>query len=285
MPEFRPSLLSPSDADIAQLRQESIAWAKQNPDCITHWQPVAKKLGVPVPQTTVIELDQGLADWMMDTPDEVRAAISGDEAPSETLSLLMDMAGNVRDFGRRVGFPLFLRNSLFSDKSRWKSSCLVSNPDRVDIARHILAINESWGRNGDGRALYMAASAFIASQAVFEAFDGVPVCEEFEVFARNGTAEGWQPYWMDCRIEAPSDPNWRSLLKGISVPNTYLLDQIVAFSERVTAELGGYWCLHYRIDGEEGGPWLIDMSAGDKRPPVADGYHSIMKGEGRSIFN
>lgn len=238
----------PSDEELNAIRQRRIEAAKHNPNCFTHWFSVVERLGILSPKSKVVYFPAELSGPLLDGCTEDLAA------------MLAPIVSEIQSFGGEAGYPLFLKNSLFSGKHSWVDTCFVPSPDAV--SEHIQAINMDSAMVGCDLSLYLVAREMIETKPAFHAFRGeTPIVEEFRLFARDGKTEGYQPYWPEMAIRHPSAPDWREKLRAISVPSQEDLAYMVECAEKITSALGGYWSVDF-LRGADDRLWLIDMALG-----------------------
>lgn len=253
--------MSASVDEIRALDDARYEQAKTNPTCFTYWFPVVEKLRIRTPKSLVIPF-----------PREIIKLIQQD-CVDESLTSIKPIADQMRAFAVEVGYPLFIKNSLFSGKHSWGETCFVQS-EKVSIEDHIAYIFYLWAMHSPEYALHVVAREFIRTTPAFHAFGGMPVTQEYRLFVRDGKVEGYQFYWPESSIMEPSVPDWRDRLRAISKPAPHLLAEMIADAEHVGRELGDYWSVDFLMD-QEGSPWLIDMAEGDKSYRCPTGYRSL----------
>lgn len=253
----------PTREELEAMHLRAIERARSNPTCFTRWFPVVERLTIPHPRSVVI-----------DFPDSVTMALLEDR-PFDVADDLSAIAAKIMAFGEEVGYPLFIKNSLFSGKHDWPNTCYIA-PGATEeaIIGQIINLTNFWACVGCELALHLVAREFIQTAPVFHAFGGMPVTAEFRLFATDGELNGWQPYWPERAIQAPDTENWQELLASISTPGDEEMNQMRAWAEAVTRELGGFWSVDF-LRGRDGKLWLIDMAEGHKSYHCEKGYRAV----------
>lgn len=253
----------PTDEEMETIRARRIEQAKTNPTCFTHWFGSVQKLEIPHPQSHVI-----------DFPYELTGALL-DERADESAEPMAAIIASIRAFGEQVGYPLFIKNSLFSGKHEWAHTCYIA-ADATDeqIAHQITWLTHLWAMVGGEVALHLIVREFIQTAPVFHAFGGMPVTAEYRLFATDGKLNGWQPYWPEAAIQEPSVDDWADRLKTIAIPSQDEMQQMRAWAESITANLGGFWSVDFLRD-RNGKLYLIDMAEGHKSYRCPVGYQGV----------
>lgn len=224
-------------------------------NCLSFWYPPIAKAGLPVPETIIVQREEGLeglidgklpAGW-----DEFMQALD--------------------DAVYRLGPPVFLRTGHGSAKHDWKDTCFVD--DRKTLDEHVSRIVE-WSVLSDIMGLptnVWAVRKLIDTEPLFYAFHGrMPITREFRLFVRDRKVEHIQGYWPPDSIIEPSDENWEELLTLASKlwPHDTALRELGI--EAVEAVGGGYWSVDFLRD-REGKAWLTDMAEGERSFRYGDG--------------
>lgn len=253
----------PTPEEMQAMHERRVEAAKINPTCFTHWFPTVERLGIPHPRSRVI-----------DFPDELTCLVL-DERHDEAAADMARVIAAIRAFGEEVGYPLFVKNSLFSGKHEWPNTCYIAG-DASDeqIWRQIVWLTNLWGMLGADLALHLVVREFIRTEPVFHAFSGMPVTAEFRLFATDGELNGWQPYWPEGAIQEADVADWAERLKTIAIPGQDEMQQMRAWAEAITRELGGYWSVDF-LRGSDGKLYLIDMAEGRKSYKCEAGYQPV----------
>lgn len=257
--------LLPSEEELKALERSREEKARANPTCFMNWFPTVRKLKIPAPASIVIDFPL----WL------TKDIINGLGENDQTTEALKGKVEAIRAFGEDHGYPLFLKNSLYSDKFNWANSCFISaEATDAEIIQKICTITYNWMCVGADYSLYLVVREFIHTKPAFHAFNDMPITEEYRIFARDGKVEGWQPYWPENAIREPSVDGWKTLLKEISTPSKNELSTLCALAENVTRNLGGYWSVDFLKD-QNGEFYLIDMAVGERSYKCPEGYRSI----------
>lgn len=240
----------PTPSTREELAKKFTKYALENKNCFTQWFSTVEQCNIPAPESIVI-----------DFPMHLTMAI-GDHALNDADNAEMtNIAEQIQAFGRKVGFPVFMKNSLFSGKHYWKETCLITeNMSLDDICRNIFNLTEMSLCIGVDFSVYLVIRKMIECKPAFTAFFGeMPVTEEYRVFANKGTVIGYQPYWPEAAIERPSSENWASELKTISSASQTDLKDIFEMASQVTLKLDDSYSVDFLKDSS-GKFWLIDMA-------------------------
>ena len=226
-----------------------------NPTMLSHWCPLIKAAGLPIPETTIIP---GL------TPEETWNWTDGIVPPS-----LGRIAETVRAAGEAYGFPCFLRTGLTSGKHVWNDTCFLRDPRAVE-AHLFQLVQFSCMVDFTGlECSEFVVRKLLPSISVFTAFNGMPVAREIRYFYEGGKLSGFQPYWPADAIQNPSKKEWRERLETLQTftPRDFATTAPLAERAAMAAASGGLcsdWTvdlLHVR-DGSDFGAWVvIDMAA------------------------
>lgn len=242
----------PSPEKMERMRQQRIQEARQNPTCFTYWFPIVEQLGINHPRSLVL-----------DFPDDLTGQIYNGEIEAAD-PRLNTLVREIRAFGKTVGYPLFMKNSLCSAKHAWRRTCFVDEGATDEqIKEQITHLTHYWGMASWEKALYLVVREFIPTAPVFHAFEGMPVTAEYRIFADDGKANGWQPYWPSAAIESPSVSDWEARLATIREPSSEDLDRMQAWASDVSSALGGAWSIDF-LRGRDGQLWLIDIAEAAK---------------------
>lgn len=252
----------PSEEEFLAIEQRMEEQARQNPTCFTHWFPAVEASGAPHPRSRVLPLPLSIQ----------KALVNHDPAAREMLDQTI---ADIRAIGDRFGWPLFIKNSLFSGKHSWKHTCFLAEGSSDDeIFQHIGAITEDWIMLAPEMALYLVVREMLDVTPIFHAhFGEMPVTQEFRLFATDGSVDGWQPYWPEKSVLSPSVDDWQSRLAAIAEPSEELMHDMTHWAKAITANLTGSWSVDFLIDAK-GTPYLIDMAEAHKSYHCPTGYRS-----------
>jgi len=251
IPDLLSTITPPSKDDMKRYRQRQLKDAMENKTCFTYWYPHVLKLGIPTPKSKVIPFGRELTE----------AIIEENESP-QVLDDLSVCVEDIADFANECGYPVFLKNSLFSGKHDWAGTCFIESED-TDILMNIANITSYWSTVANELALFFVVREMINTRAAFTAFGGLPVTEEFRFFSKDGELVSYQPYWPADSIVEPDADDWEEKLKAMSVLGKKDLAQLTAWANQVTASLTGEWSVDF-LKGVDGNWWLIDMAEGEK---------------------
>ena len=250
--------LMPSEEELKKLREDHKKTSQTSPNRFEHWFSTVKKLNIPHPYTEMLDTPFEFSESMFSETTTVTKDFDGN-----TEAYLDKLASQVKDFGERRGYPIFVRNSFTSGKHSWKDSCFIKEEESISaIKERIYQLTES-SLMGPGLApLKLVLREFIDTKPAFHAFHGnTPITQEFRLFFDNGKPVKWQAYWPETSIQEPDCDDWKEKLKNISEPNDELMAKMKHYAKLVTEELEGYWSVDFLIDNN-GKPWLIDMADG-----------------------
>jgi len=243
-----PHVEMPSEAEVMQRTQQDYLAAASNPTCFANWFPAVEELGIRTPKS----------DWIP-VPADIQLEILRENV-GKAMEMLKPACRQIRAFGEEHGYPLFIKNSLFSAKHSWKNTCFIAGPD-VDIENHVALIFYEWAivGMGAGMARHIVVREFIDTKVQFYAFSDMPVTQEFRLFADKGKTYGYQPYWPEAAVREPSIDDWRTKLREIEKPSEALLSEMIETADKITDALDGDYSVDFLID-KDGKPWLIDMA-------------------------
>jgi hypothetical protein len=254
----------PSEDELNAMRALRVEGARHNKTCFTHWFPAVQALGIRHPRSEVIPF-----------PDRLTGHILNEEFGVIDAELRAIVA-SIRAFGAEVGYPLFIKNSLFSGKHDWVDTCFIAEGASDErIISQIINLTHFWAICSHDLSLYLVVREFVPTKAVFHAFNGMPITAEFRLFARDGVIEGWQPYWPEHAIQEPDVENWADRLKAIEEPLEANMSWMMERASAVSSQLGGYWSIDFLQD-DEGRLWLIDMAEGGRSYRCPTGYRDLM---------
>jgi hypothetical protein len=250
----------PTPEEIAESDRKACQLAEQNPTCFTHWHPQVVALGIPTPASRVIPFGLSLSKAIVDN-----AAFTESE-----LTEFNNCIEQISDFSQQHGYPLFLKNSLYSGKHSWTATCEIAS-EETDIALHLGNITYEWLMRSPEVSLYFVVREMLDTTAVFHAFDGLPITEEFRFFSEDGRAIGHQPYWPEKAIISPTVDDWQVRLKSISTLSLGDHQQLSEWADQITNALTGAWSVDFLRDSA-GNWWLIDMAEANKSFRCQDGF-------------
>lgn len=255
--------------DIAALMEQSIAASlanlakidlyaecKASPTAFSNWFGAVQKLGIPHPETVVVDCPKQICERLVDSQWLGKSGYA----------FLQAVKKAVEQVAERTGYPVFIKNSFTSNKHDWKDSCSLDSADLREIYRKIqnMSFYLCMG-SPHPYAPQIVVREMISTDAIFAAFNEMPITQEFRFFARDGITERYQPYWP---VEAfighePNVDGWKEKLAAFKQIEPEVLNLLAKQAANVSAELGGFWSVDFLKD-KNGKWWLIDMAEGEK---------------------
>lgn len=254
-------MIMPSEEDFQEMERKGIESANNNPNRFSFWFPVVKALNIPCPESHII-------DFPLNIQKDIINGVAQEDSLKEVIK-------EIRSFADKVGYPIFMKNSLTSSKHDWETSCFISESmTDSDIEMNIETLTNFTCMFLPDYALQLVVRKFIETDPIFHAFQGnMPITEEYRLFFDNGQPVSWQPYWPENAFETevekgdvlPSD--WKEKLASIKTPKPETMDLMKQYASQVTKELGGAWSVDFLVD-KNGDIFLIDMALSEQS------YHS-----------
>lgn len=210
-----------------------------------YWWSRIKDLSIPQPKTIIVPVH---------TLDLLGFVDSG--IP------LRGVESKLKAVGVEIGYPLFLRTDVLSNKHDWENSCYVKQEqDLLDHIRALAYMNFAVFAPAPS-ALVFREYIPLASQ--FTAFWGnLPIAPERRYFVRDGVVQCHHPYWPVDTIQNPSVPNWAELLAGMNRQSAMEVLFLTGYAQCAGKALGGYWSVDFAL--ARGNKWfLIDCAEGEK---------------------
>ena len=213
---------------------------------LTYWFPRIRNLGIPVPKTAWVEVDE-------------LELIRGIENPS----VLMSYKSTLVYVARKVGFPCFMRTDHFSGKHNYLSTCYVER--ERDIIPHLRNLVEESEIHGlPIKAIVFRE--FIELDWRFKAFNGLPIAPERRYFIRDGEVVCHHPYWPEDAIKfwrsTPEPDGWREMLREMNRETLSEIRLLKRYARKVASVLDGYWSVDF-AKARDGTWYLIDMAEGE----------------------
>lgn len=218
--------------------------AKNNKTCLSYWFPKIQ-VGLPeirMPETYLVRVDD--MDFLK-TTDGI--------PPTPQMLLAVE---RMKEAARKVGYPCFLKNSLFSGKHEWNDMCYVENAEQMQ--EHAIAITYMAACVGCESSLYFVVRKLIKTNPLFVAFQGMPITTERIFFVKDGGVYHVQDYWPPDSIQSPSVENWKEILEADKMTKDEFR-QLWLWSEQISLLLGGGWSIDWLKDAD-GNWWLTDMA-------------------------
>lgn len=221
-------------------------------DSLLVWYPKIKDLPIPQPKTEIIILSD----------DELKSLREGKVSPS--------IVNKIKIIGDKLGYPLFIRTDLASNKFEWDRSCFVSST--TDIARNIGVIvefNLSVDVMQELNFRVLVVREYIPMDSKYTAFYGnMPVCPERRYFLESegdgtGIVTCHHPYWIEEAVVNPSVPNWKELSKEMNKETEAEVDLLADYCGLLMGVIKGYWSVDF-CRAKDGRWILIDMAQGGR---------------------
>lgn len=260
------NIKEPTKEDFERYKLDQVDRSMNDQNAFPFWYRSVEKLGVRSPKTAIVDFPP-LATYCL-----VGDKISDDDKITAE-ALIAGAIDKIRAFGSEVGYPIFIKNSFTSAKHYWNNSCFIKS-ENDDIRGKLQELANYLLCHTPLIALHVIPREFIQTNPAFFAFNGMPIAEEYRVFANDGKILGWQPYWPERSIQNPSDPQWKAELSQISTPSNDDIEEMTTVSEAITRDLGGYWSVDFLKD-KNGDLWLIDMALGNMSFKCNTGYVEI----------
>lgn len=209
------------------------------------WLPAIESAGLPCPHTIIVPYAHHAYTSIFDGE------------PSEEFMRLTDA---VMEAGRAIGFPVFIRTDLSSAKHSGLDAICISADGHNQPIFETLEDNElKFWMEREGPSAFLVRK-FLALDAPFTAFRGLPIAREFRFFADENQVLCHHAYWPEFSIDdhRPSCENWRELLAELNTtpPPAEMSDMAV---RAAAACGGGRWSVDFCRD-VSGKWWLLDMA-------------------------
>lgn len=191
-------------------------------NCLSHWFPVLRDAGLPVPGTEIVKSDGCLSSLLHGVePDGFSALLDGISEAVRKIEQLSS-CGNV---------PVFLRTGQVSGKHNWRECCCLMPDDSV--GDHVRSFVE-WSAMVDFLGLptdvWAVREMLPVSPIVYlKRYGGMPLVSEVRCFIDGGEVTCVHPYWpMDAIREGFSDDQ---VSAGLSADHCYKLAVAGCFSD------------------------------------------------------
>ncbi len=245
-----PEPVEPKEEYLQRLSDE-------NPNRFSAWYPKVNAV-CDTPETLVLPF----------TVSMLRSIVNED--PDSAIEELEQLVEKIHEFAEEHGYPVFLKNGLFSSKHDWQETCCVYEDS--DLLNHICRIVYTWEMVGNSPSLELVVRKMIKTEPICHAFHGrMPITREFRFFSSGGTITGYQPYWPQKAIEdhSPDQCDWQARLQKISQLTAEDEKDLVEKATSIAKALTGAWneCPekvdNWSIDllqDAEGDWWMIDAA-------------------------
>ena len=235
--------------EVNEMDKEVLKEVYSKKNSLLYWFPKIRTLDIPVPRTKWVTVNENLAQYVY----------SNKGFPAK-------LKRRLKNCGRTVGYPLFLRTDLLSGKHNWEQTCYVKSED--ELIQHVYALIEESACAG---VLGLDIRAFVFREFIeldwkFKAFRGLPISRERRYFIKDGKVLCHHPYWIEDAIargwhKYPLPANWREILKQLNVETPEEVQVLTEYAEKVAKTVDGYWSIDFAYS--KSGKWyLIDMARG-----------------------
>jgi hypothetical protein len=226
-----------------KIQAKRLEEARNNPNCLSFWYPKIKDiLNIKTPKTLIIPFDY----------NDLLHSLDNNTTDSFTKSLK-----NVEAACDSIGYPCFIKNSLYSAKHSWKYTCFIESKD--NISNHLKNITDSCYCVGAGDSLFIVVREIIKTKAAFYAFDEMPITKERRYFIKDGKVTFHHPYWPPHSIQNPSCSDWKEKLDELNWESDEEIALLTNLSETVSKHIDGSWSVDWLQDAQ-GNWYLIDMA-------------------------
>ena len=224
------------------IQAQRLEEAKNNPNCLSFWYPQIKDLEIKTPQTMIVEFNYN--DLLNSLEDNISDSFK------ESLK-------KVEEACDAIGYPCFIKNSLYSGKHSWKYTCFVEN--RSKIKSHLKNLTDDCYCVGAGDSLFIIVRKLIETSPAFYAFEDMPITKERRYFVKDGKVTFHHPYWIPKAIHKPSCIDWEDKLTQLNWESDEEIQLLTHLSEKVSNAIDGAWSVDWLQDIH--GDWyLIDMA-------------------------
>lgn len=241
--------------------------AETNPTAFHNWFPTVEEQGILAPKSISVDFPLSLIGFIDD----------GDrEGFNKAVQPVVDA---IRKAGDELGWPLFIKNSLFSAKHDWDDTCYFKEGmSDAHMAHQLGHLYFNWEMItfGQNPAKELIVREFIETNTQFIAFDGhMPITREFRLFTDDaGQTVGYQAYWPELafhkrdgslHVDEAKYPNWREMLNDIAQIDDDTLSHLSLIASQVTQALNDKFGRQTGMSvdflhGRDGRWYLIDMA-------------------------
>lgn len=220
---------------------------------LLYWFPKVKDLGIPVPETRIIEIPR----------KKLAKILDGDASEVKEYVPLIQKA--IKELG---GPPVFVRTDHTSAKHYYTSTCFLEKDDEQTILKHVYRLVEFSEMAGIIGLPYDAivVREFLELDHAFRAFDDLPVARERRYFVKDGKVQCHHPYWPEEAIvfRRGSTPpeNWKEMLRKLNEETEEEVSLLSEYAARVARAVEGYWSVDFAMT-KDGKWYLIDMALGE----------------------
>ena len=226
-----------------------------------YWWPLVVDLGIPMPETEIVELGLSMKD--------IYGLVDGEKESALKMDARIPA---IEDAVVKVRLPAFLRTDFTSGKHEWKSTCYY---DATRPIRHHISELVNYSSICDLTMNAIVVRQYIPMQSAFTAFSGaMPVNPERRYFVRDGAVECHHPYWIaDALLEQWAETgqsrlpdDWLELLHCVNTETdeevAILIEYATTIAEAMEYE-HNYWSVDFCKAAD--GRWIfIDMATGER---------------------
>jgi hypothetical protein len=228
--------------DYLRFRQES---------SMLYWWPRVRDLGVPVPETKVLEFGPRCLAGLCYPENEEDAANA------------RRVVEAVKKAARGFGYPVFIRTDHASGKHDWENACYVASEEALPrCLGGPIEANEL----ADLTPEAIVVRQYIPLESAFTAFRGnMPVAKERRYFVRDGKVVCHHPYWPEDAVRfrpGQEPPDWREKLAELNREAAEEVELLTRYAARLGAALPGYWSFDFAC-GRDGVWYFIDAARGE----------------------
>jgi hypothetical protein len=230
--------------NLEDLMRAHLEASNAYPTCLSHWYPVVSNIPeIKTPETAYFPIHF----------DDQLQALDRKLTPA-----LLSTIEQIKVKAKEFGYPVFIKNSVFSGKHSWKYTCFVEKEE--DIQDHFLAITDFAYTVGCDESLFWVVRKYLKPDALIHTDCDMPVTFERRYFIEDGKVVFHHPYWPESSLEnqSPTPANWRDLLKITNEESDEEITLLKSLTEKVANVLPGNWSVDWLKVGTKW--YLIDMA-------------------------
>lgn len=251
-----------------------------NPTSLLYWYPIVRDecAGIPQPRTAIVAVEPPQHGETLIAACTLDHEHGMNGAAEECRSRFHELLPALREAADAYGYPVFVRTDLVSGKHGWTETCYVASAERMPInAENVIYSHADammWDEQGEVSALVVRE--FLALEAQFTAFVGMPIARERRYFISTGRVVCHHSYWIEDAVEkgvqyqgAPTAPpyDWRERLAYLNDESGGEILTLVGMAEEVAHAMqqhGGHeWSVDFAHTAS--GVWyLIDMAVAER---------------------
>lgn len=227
-----------------QIQAQIEAKARSNKNCLTYWYPVIQSISeIKTPETYWFPIHY------KDQIDSLEGKISEDL--TKTIELLKEKA-------KILGYPVFIKNSLFSGKHNWQHTCFVEKEE--DLLEHFKTLTDMAYAFGVDDSMYWVIRKYLKPDALIWTDSQMPVTFERRYFTEDGKVSFHHPYWPEKALlnQNPTPENWKELLVITNHESDEEIKLLSNLTQKVADVLPGSWSVDWLKVGNQW--YLIDMA-------------------------